>query len=222
MSIRLQSILAAGLGSVLMMAKDKETGGGAAKEKEKEPEKDEGGKQIETEGQEILRKISTKTILGNLKKAVMDGTTKLPCDLFTIIGRASNLRVGEGDNGPWTALLGEFEAVRLSDGQAFLSSQCFIPGPAGELLVNQVRQFITEEIPVSSEEFKKHGKTYKTNGDVVELALIVGAKPNERPDGAPYEFTVRPIVPVQKADALAALRDKMAQKVKLLAAPSAK
>lgn len=173
-------------------------------------------------GPEIVRKLTPGEVVGDkLKKLVMEGTVKLPCDLFTLIGKASNLRDGESTFGPWTALLGEFEAMRTFDGsnKRVVSSQCFIPGPAGDLLIAAVRKFVQEEIPVTPEQFKKTGKTYKVTGEIVEMALIIGAKVSDREGGAPYEFTVKPIVPVQRVDSLGALRDRM---LKMLPAPAKK
>lgn len=163
-------------------------------------------------GQTIIKKITPKEmVVGKLTKLVIDGVLKLPCDLYTLIGRAHNLRDGESDFGPWTALVGEFEGTRIYDGShaRFLATESFIPGPAGDLLIQQMRKLVGEEIAVTSEEFKKHGKTYKPTGEFVELAVIVGVKLAEREGGAPYEYTVRPVVPVQKSDSLASLRQKM-------------
>jgi hypothetical protein len=163
-------------------------------------------------GQEIVRKISPKAVLEkDLNKMIVGQEVKLPCDLYTLIGRTGNLRDGMSDFGTWTALIGEFEAQRLYDGsmKKFISSQAFIPGAAGDLLVAQVRKFVQEPIEVTPEQFKKSGRTYKVTGEFVELAVIVGAKESSRAGGQPYEFTIRPIVKVQQADSLASLRDKM-------------
>lgn len=163
-------------------------------------------------GPEILKKLNPKDVIGgNLQKLVLDGTLKLPCDLYTLIGRAGNIREGESGFGPWVSLKGQFEATRIFDGsnKPFISAECFIPGPAGDLLVAEVRKFVTEAVEVTAEQFKKSGRTYRTTGEFVEMALIIGAKIAERAGGAGYEFTVRPVIAVQTADPLAALRQKM-------------
>jgi hypothetical protein len=163
-----------------------------------------------------IRKLNPKDIMGKKMKEVV-----IPSDCFTLIGRAWNLREGESAFGPWTALVGEFEATRIEDRQRFISTQCFVPGAAGDLLVAQVRKFVTEEIPATPEQVKKIGKTYKVTGETVEMALIVSVKKSSREGGADYEYVVRPVVPVQKADPLAALRERMLKTVPLLAAPKA-
>jgi hypothetical protein len=179
-----------------------------------------------------VTRLNPKDVVGgDLKKLVMSQKIALPCDLYTVIGRAGNLRDGTSQYGAWTALVGEFEATNVCPGspafgEVFISTQCFIPGAAGELLVAAVRQFVQEPIPPpadagmsEAEWFKKHGRTYKATGEFAEMALIVSARLNEREGGAPYEFIVRPIVPVKKADSLAALRDKMNTSMLRLAAP---
>jgi hypothetical protein len=204
-----------------IMAKDKENKGAT----EGDTTNSDG---VNAAGQEILRRINAKDVVGgNIRDLVMEGKIKLPCDAFTLIGRAGNLRDGESSFGPWTALVGEFEAVNILEGsenkgKAFIAPQMFLPGPAGDLLVTQVRKFVQEEIPVTSEQYKKTGKTYKVSGEYVDLAVIVGLKKASRDGGAPYEFTVRPIVPVQKSDALSGLRERMAAALpQLLSAPKA-
>lgn len=161
-----------------------------------------------------IRKITPKDVMEKKMKEVT-----IPSDLFTLIGRAWNLRDGESSFGPWTALVGEFEATRISDGQRFISTQCFIPGAAGDILTSEVRKFVMEEIPVTAEQYKKTGKTYRVSGETVELALIISVKAATRDGGAQHEYVTRPVVPVQKADPLAALRERVMKSLPKLAAP---
>lgn len=176
------------------------------------PEKDDSDATV---GPAIVRKLTPKDVM-----EVKINKLPVPSDLYTIIGRANNLRDGESDYGPWTSLRGEFEAVRLHDGKTFIAAECFIPGAAGDLLVNQVRSFIQETIEVTPKQMKKSGRTYRVSGEYVELALIVTIKESAREGGVAYEFVTRPIVSVQKADPLASLREKLQKALpKMLAAP---
>lgn len=159
-------------------------------------------------GARPIRKINPKDVMEKKMKEIAVPEKGI-YDLFTIIGTAYNLRDGESSFGPWTALVGEFEATRLEDGQRFISTECFVPGAAGELLVTQVRKFVIEEIPVTAEQYKKTGKTYKVTGETAEMALIVGIKKAQRDGGADHEYVIRPVVPVQKSDPLAALRNQL-------------
>lgn len=158
----------------------------------------------------IVRKVSPKTVMGKDIREL-----PIPSDLFTVIGQASNLRDGMSDYGPWTALVGEFEATNMQTNEVFYGTQLFLPGAAGDLLVAQVRKFVQEEIPVTDEVFKKSGRTYKVTGEMVELAIIISTKKATRAGGAAYEFVTRPVIDVRRADPLAALRDKMAGHLRL-------
>ena len=196
------------------------------KDEVKETQTDEAQGDEAEAGQGIVRRLNPKDVIGgNIRDLVMDGKIKLPGDLYTLIGRANNIREGESAFGPWTELRGEFEATNIAAdspayGQKFISTACFVPGPAGDLLVQQVRSFVTEPIAVTEEQFKKTGRTYRVTGEYVEMALIIGAKKAERPGGAPYEFTVRPVVAVQKADSLASMRAKITAYLPRLPAPA--
>lgn len=164
-------------------------------------------------GPGILKKINPKDVVGgNLLQMALKGDIKFPCDLYTLIGHASNLREGESAYGPWVSLKGEFEAtVQVSGenlGKSFISSECFVPGPAGDLLVAAVRKFIEAPIEVSEEQYKKTGRTFRVTGEIVEMALVIGAKASDRSGGSGYEYTVRPIIKVQKADPLSGLRER--------------
>ncbi len=166
------------------------------------------------------RRITPKTVMeGNITDMILEGLIKLPCSLYSVIGRANNLRDGESDHGPWTAAIGEFEATRISDGKIFIGKECHVPGAAGELLITELRRFVIEQESDTAENIAKRGRRYKTSGDVVDVGIIVGIKKSTRQGGAPYEFTVTSIVPVRRSDALAALRQKaMAQIAALPAA----
>lgn len=168
----------------------------------------------------IARRLTPKEIMG---KKIRD--VRIPSDLYTLIGRANNLRDGESDFGPWTALRGEFEACRLDESGApvevIIGTECFVPGAAGDLLIAAVKPFILKPIEVTPEQKKKGGQTYEVNGDHVEVALIVSVKASTRDGGVGYEFVTRPIISVRKADPLASLRELMAKSMpKFLTAPA--
>lgn len=179
----------------------------------------------DVEGPTPLKKINPKDVMeGDIKGLIMSGKLKLPADLFLLYGAAVNLRDGESSFGPWTALVGEFRAIRIHDDREFIAMECHIPGAAGDMLVSGVRKFVIEDIPVTADEFKKHGKTYKVTGETVEMALVVSAVPSARAGGAPYEFKVRPLVKIATVNTLAHLETKAQKflalrKQALLAAP---
>ena len=154
---------------------------------------------------ELVRKISSKTVMGKI-----EAPTK-QTNLFHVYGIAHKVRIGESDKGPWVALVGRFEAVRISDGQTFEAAQCFLPEPMSSIISEQLS--ITE--PVLDGDGKavkdENGivKTKRTS-DSIRFALEIGVKKSDSPVG--YEYTTKPLMNPAEQDVLADLR-------KLLPAP---
>lgn len=145
----------------------------------------------DADGATLVRKISPKTVIGKVK------APEKALRLYTVIGVSHGVKHGTGDNGPWVAFLGSFEAVRASDGAVFQAGQCFVPKAVEDLLVSTL--------------------THAQKGDAttaVEFAIEVGVKPSDVAIG--YEYTVKNLVKTSNADPLALLR----QKVQALPAPA--
>jgi hypothetical protein len=160
-------------------------------------------------GAQAEKRLSPKIVMeGNLSDAIIAGTIKLPSALYTLIGRAANIRTGESDFGPWAVAVGEFEATRISDNKVFVGLEAHIPGPAGDLLITELRRQIVEPEPQTEEEKKRKTRRYKSHGEIVDVAVMVGIRKAARAGGQPYEFTVQSLVPIKRSDALAALRQK--------------
>lgn len=87
---------------------------------------------------EFINKISVATVVGNVKpivKEMKNGDSKI---IMRILGIANGTKVGDGDNGPWTALIGEFKATNILTGKEFISGKCFLPGAISDLVVGQL------------------------------------------------------------------------------------
>jgi hypothetical protein len=76
--------------------------------------------EIETE-----RKLSAKIIVGKRIGQVTE-----PKDLFTVIGIATGIRIGQSNYGEWTGLKGEFEVVRCEDGKVLQAPIMILPDAA--------------------------------------------------------------------------------------------
>lgn len=137
---------------------------------------------------QYVKKLSAKTIIGKIP-VPKEGKYER---LFTIIGSAESVRMGESNFGPWTAFLGEFEAVNIQTGEVFKGSQAFVPEPAESMIAAKLRE--TDE----------EGKRAHTS---VEFAFEVGVKGIIFADRETYEYTVKPLVEAQQSDKLSALRD---------------
>ena len=75
----------------------------------------------------ILRKLSVKTVTGMTPKALREWADKTPNKpIMTIMGVATATISGETDNGPWTALRGNFIGVN-AEGVRFRGGRAFIP-----------------------------------------------------------------------------------------------
>jgi hypothetical protein len=136
------------------------------------------------DGTELVRKISPKTVIGKVRAPEKAGP------LYVVIGNTHGVKHGTGDNGPWVAFLGSFEATRLADGKVFQAGQCFVPKAVEDLLVSAVTQ-------------AQKGDESAT----VEFAIEVGIKPAENVIG--YEYTVKNLVKPSGADPLLALRQRV-------------
>jgi hypothetical protein len=61
-----------------------------------------------------------------------------PIMVMRAYGVATRTVTGEGDNGPWTAFIGQFKAVNLLDGVEYTSGKMFLPGVASDLLEGEL------------------------------------------------------------------------------------
>lgn len=155
------------------------------------------------DGANLVRKISPKTVMGRVSIPMKadgkpyvdeDGVpTKFPDTvLYTVFGMSHGIKTGTGDNGPWVAFLGSFEAIRAKDGKRFQGGQCFVPKAVEDLLVSAL----------------KAGQRGDDNASV-EFALEVGIKFAQTATG--YEYTVKNLVKTTNADPLADLRKRLYQ-----------
>lgn len=111
----------------------------------------------------IIKKINTKTVVGDVKKAP-EGT------LYTVIGRATGLKGGESNYGPWECLTGDFIATS-TDGSQFRANKCFLPEMAHEAVAHQIRE----------------------GADCVEFGFEIEKKVSEA-SSVGYEYVVNPLI----------------------------
>ena len=140
---------------------------------------------------ELLRKISSKTVLGDRPDRPKDKKT---VPLYTVFGIANGIATGTSDYGDWIKLKGSFEAVRISDGVVAQSGACILPEPVNSMVAAQLTQV------------DKDGKRVTQS---VQFSFEIGVKRTETAIG--YEYVTRPLVEQGGADPLAALRDESAK-----------
>lgn len=131
---------------------------------------------------QLLRKLSPRTI--------MEANIEVPkkhIPLYTVYGIATGVRSGDSAYGTWTALTGNFEAVRASDGQVFQGPQCFLPEPGLSMITSALDKGDTEG---------------------VQFALVIGVKPSAKEPDKKYEYTTQPVVKPENTGVLADLREQ--------------
>lgn len=85
----------------------------------------------------IINKLSVKAVFGGkgpiLDKVMGDKTKAHPIVRF--LGIATGMKTGEGDNGPWTGLTGQFKGINLDTGEEFRSGVLFMPNVAQDMVI---------------------------------------------------------------------------------------
>lgn len=149
--------------------------------------------------EKILKKISIKHVVGNVKgflkdkkdekgnvlvHALEEGQEKAICQVF---GVATGYKTGESDNGPWTALLGSFKAINAETGDIFRAGQCFLPDVAMDLVLPELE---------------------KDDVDSVDFAFVINIVADES-SSVGYFYTASPLLTPSGSDPLAALEARM-------------
>ncbi len=119
----------------------------------------------------LLKKISVKGVIGNIKKMVASGDVACGTAIMRVIGIANGTKEGVSDNGDWVALKGQFKATNLLTGEQFGSGVCFMPDVATDM----VSGMLTED--VKSVEFGfdlivKHDESSATGYTYVAKPLV--------------------------------------------------
>lgn len=143
----------------------------------------------------LLKKISAKTVMGNVKeiaKGMKDGERK---DLFKLLGVCKGVKTGESTYGEYTEFHGSFYAINLLTGEEFEGVKAFLIDPWTGMLLGALE-----------------------GNESVEFAITVSIiARDDLPMG--YEYVGSPMVETRRADPLAAL--KQAAGLAVLPAPTA-
>lgn len=130
----------------------------------------------------LLKKISAKTVMGNVKeiaKGMKDGERK---DLFKILGVCTGFKQDESTYGQYTEFHGNFFAINMLSGEEFEGSKAFLIDPWTGMLLGALE-----------------------GNESVEFAITVSIiARDDLPTG--YEYVGSPMVETKRADPLAALK----------------
>lgn len=130
----------------------------------------------------ILSKISVKSVLGHKVK-----TPEKSEMLIQVMGVATGIKTGESDKGPWTALLGSFQAINMQSGNVYRSGVCFLPNIVLNLILPKL--------------LEKESKS-------IEFAFNIGVAPDEE-SAVGYVFIAEPIFDAAENDPLEMLTKKL-------------
>lgn len=152
---------------------------------------------------EAVRKITVREILKGKPQKGDDGKVAAQ-DIALIYGQVHSVEGGSSQFGPYSVLVGRFEARRLKDGAVFQSTRAILPQIAEDLAVQTVM------------DAKREDETAFVN-----LAFVIGVEHDERGTEG-YKFTVKPIsTGEQAADPLAELKAAMAPALAQIGGPVA-
>jgi hypothetical protein len=137
-------------------------------------------------GPEVMRRLSPRDIMGEQIKNLL---TEEPVELYTVYGIATGTRTKDTTYGVSTAVTGQFECVRSTDGLIMRGSVLYLPEPAGGTLI---------------EALEKRGQG--DNG--VEFIATIGIKPSKK-SATGYEYTWKPHLKPEEKAALDNLRSQV-------------
>jgi len=146
----------------------------------------------------LIGKISVRHVFGskgNILSTVL-GDKNISHKLMQVVGIASDIKTGEGDNGPWTGLKGQFKATNLVTGEVFQSGQCFLPSMANDMVEGAL----------------------KGGASAVEFGFDISAMFDES-SSTSYVYQVEPLFETAENDPVALLTARLEAEQKKLEAP---
>jgi hypothetical protein len=137
-------------------------------------------------GPEIMRRLSPRDIMG---QKIVELLTDEPQQLYTVYGVATGTRTKESAYGQATAVTGQFEVVRITDGMIMRGNVLYLPEPAGSTLIEAVNKRAADD-----------------NG--IEFIATIGIKPSKK-SALGYEYTWQPHLKPEEKAALDNLRSQV-------------
>jgi hypothetical protein len=106
---------------------------------------------------------------------------------------------------PWCAFIGEFEAVRVDNGEVFSSGKCFLPQPMQDMLFGRIMQ----------------AKEAGDSGVSVQFALRISiVKPTgTKASATGYEYVPHSLIKSEDSSPMLALREQAKAALLAIAAP---
>lgn len=155
----------------------------------------------------IVRKLSTKTVVGNLKAIIAAGLKNDTMingdtlDVLTLVGVIKKYNEGEhAEFGTYYEFVGMFEGEALcgaNAGKTFRAPKCFLPEAATELLIAEMKKVAEENDGVMSD---------------VQVAVKVQVQLDDT-TATGYVYQIIPLIAVTNADPLEQIKAKIQAKI---------
>ena len=142
----------------------------------------------------LINKLSVKAIIGgkgNILETVMKDK-EAEHVVARILGIATGIKTGEGDNGPWTGLTGTFKGVNVTTGEEFQSGVLFMPNVAQDMVTGALM----------------------ADTKAVEFGFEITAKYDET-SATSYVYSARPLFESSESDPLKMLEARMTEPLKI-------
>lgn len=155
----------------------------------KDESKNSEAQSEKTGGKNLVRKIVNKVLFSDKgsKPKMPEGESRM--FLGNVFGIARSVKTGDSDYGPWTKLVGAFEA-HTHDGRVMQSPQCILPEPMQGMIAEQLADENTESLQFSVNVYMQEADT-----------------------ATGYEYITETVIESDAADPLADLRAQSAKAI---------
>src|SRR5512146_888366 len=138
-------------------------------------------------------KLTIATIGGSPERAKTEKGRVHVAQIFGIATGTKEVPNPMDETKPFTAIVGNFEAVNMHDGTIHRSGVLYLPGGLHEMVTGMLDEL-------------KDNKESKFDKPQVQFALAIDATPADNPAG--YQYVGNSLLPPAKADPLAMLRNR--------------
>lgn len=119
----------------------------------------------DVDGFEEIKKLSTKTIVGNIRDITSQfKKDKEGLDLYILGGIATGFSTGSSNYGDWVKIQGDFRCYNLLNGDKYKAPTCFVQEPVQGYLLNALSNAneveFTVKVRVMRDDSSPVGYTY--------------------------------------------------------------
>lgn len=164
----------------------------------------------------LIKKISAKTVLGNIVQIVAALEVGETVEGYAVAGHCEGFETGMSTYGEWRRFVGDFHVTNYITGEVNRAPSCHVP----ELLDNILYNSIKDSVSIDASRATKTTKYYGLSSPI-EFAFKVDIKraPDDENEGIKYEYLVTPLTAVATNDSLQHLVNLIPPKKLALAAP---